>query len=351
MSETQKKVPAAALRLSVGQVEFGDNGEGAKTAPIRMVARSGQPIEHWFWGKVVHDLSGMTLHKSRIPVDYVHAPGEVLGYLNHFDTSGGDLVASGALTPFKDGDRASEVIYKARQGVPYEASINFGGDGIKVEEIAQGQVAQVNGYAFEGPGMVIRQWPLRGVAVCPYGADMHTASELSEAGEITVTCLSTKENAMETGKKPVEAAQAVVVEAGAPVEAAAVDTGATQTAEPAKVEGVEAGSQELSQGAEFLRLFGDKGGVWFAQGKTLAEAQELFVADLQAQATAKDAEIVELKTRLSALPRGAKEPVEFDAAEATPPANAKQARMRRNLPKGLADFAASIKLPEPKGQR
>ena len=338
MNETRKKVPAAALRLSIGPLEFGDNGEGAKTAPIKMVARSGQPIEHWFWGKVVHDLSGMTLHKNRVPIDYVHAPGEVLGYLNHFDTASGDLVASGALTPFSDGDRASEVIYKARQGVPYEASINFGGDGIKVEEIAQGQMAQVNGYTFEGPGMVIRQWPLRGVAVCPYGADMHTASELSEAGEITVTCLSTKEKAMEN--TPVEVAQA-----------AAVDTGTALAAEPAKVEGVEAGKGKLSQGAEFLRRFGDQGGVWFAQGKTLTEAQELYAAEMKSQLAAKDTEIADLKSRLAALPRGAIEPVEFDAAEATPPADAKQSRMRRNLPKGLADFAASIKLPQPKSQR
>jgi len=102
-------------------------------------------------------------------VDYVHAPGEVLGYLNHFDTSSGDLVASGALTPFTDGDRASEVIYKARQGVPYEASINFGGDGIKIEEVAAGQMAQVNGYTFDGPGIVVRQWPLRAWRSAPTG--------------------------------------------------------------------------------------------------------------------------------------------------------------------------------------
>jgi len=72
---------------------------------------------------------------------------------------------------------------------------------------------------------------------------------------------------MKTGNKPVEAAQPVAVEAGTPVEAAAVDTGKALTAEPAQVAGVEAGQRELSPGAEFLRLFGDQGGVWFAQAR------------------------------------------------------------------------------------
>ena len=173
------EIPASACTLVVGQFELGDNGDNAKTSPIKMVARSGQPIEHWFWGNVVHDLAGMHMHKSRIPVDYVHDAKEIIGYLNHFDSESGDLVASGALVPFKDSDRATEIIHKSKEGVPYEASINFGGDGIKVEDVPEGAVAQVNGYQFEGPGVIVREWPLRGVAVCPYGADMNTESAMA----------------------------------------------------------------------------------------------------------------------------------------------------------------------------
>ena len=65
-------VPAAALRMVVGPLELGDNGEGAKSAPLRMKARTAQPVQHWFWGRVVHDMAGMRLHKDRLPVDYVH---------------------------------------------------------------------------------------------------------------------------------------------------------------------------------------------------------------------------------------------------------------------------------------
>jgi hypothetical protein len=119
-------IPAKACILSVGEFALGDNGETAKTAPLSMVARSGKPIEHWFWGRVVHDLSGMKLHKSRLAVDYCHDDKEIIGYLNKFDSTSGDLVTSGALIPFKDSDRATEIIHKMKAGVPYEASINFG---------------------------------------------------------------------------------------------------------------------------------------------------------------------------------------------------------------------------------
>ena len=40
------RIPAGACVLAVGEFELGDNGDGAKTAPVRLVARSGKPIEH-----------------------------------------------------------------------------------------------------------------------------------------------------------------------------------------------------------------------------------------------------------------------------------------------------------------
>lgn len=211
-------IPANALCFAGGEVSIGDNGEGSKTAPVKLKARSGLPIEHWFWGKVVHDLSGMRTHKPRLTIDYAHNDAEVLGYLNHFETESGDLIASGALTPFKEDDRASEVLFKMKQGVPYEASIFFGGDGIKIEEVGEGMMQTVNGRQFDGPGVIIREWPLRGVAICPYGADQNTESAAFAKGQ-TFTAVKieqrkeenmSEETAVEAkteaeGEKPVEA--------------------------------------------------------------------------------------------------------------------------------------------------
>jgi len=193
------KIPAGACTLVVGEVELGDNGDGAKSAPVSLIARSGKPIEHAYWGRVVHDFDGMHLHKSKLTIDYVHDSKEIIGYLNKFSTETGDLVASGALVPFKDSDRATEIIHKSKAGIPYEASINFGGDGIMVQEVEQGQMAPVNGYDFEGPGIIIREWPLRGVAICPYGADMNTDSTVlsSSSKQFSATVVTTPKTTSE----------------------------------------------------------------------------------------------------------------------------------------------------------
>lgn len=62
-------------------------------------------------------------------------------------------------------------------------------------------------------------------------------------------------------------------------------------------------------GQAFLDAFGDKGGVWFAQGKSFDEANRLFMADILT-------ENEELKQRLSAATAtGETEPIEFDAEE------------------------------------
>jgi len=241
--------------LIVGEFELGDNGEGAKSAPVKLVARSGKPIEHWFWGRIVHDLAGMHLLKPRIPIDYVHDAKEVIGYLNRFDSSSGDLVTSGALVPFKDTDRATEIMHKMKQGVPYEASINFGGDGIKIQDIADGEVAEVNGARFEGPGVIVREWPLRGVAICPYGADANTESsalagnsaKTYTAAVLTAPKAKTEDTAM--NKQPVEvAAQAETPKAI--VEEKQIETVEAQPAEAPAIEEAPAAPVEVAPAVE-----------------------------------------------------------------------------------------------------
>jgi hypothetical protein len=293
MPET-KNVPRQACRM-VSEVQFGDNGAESKTAPIRLLARSGNALDHWFWGRIVHDLSGMQMHKARLPVDYCHESNEVLGYLNHFDISDGDLVASGALTPFKDGDRASEVIFKSRNGVPWEASIDWAGPA-EIEELEAGQFAEVNGRQVEGPAQIVRRWQLRGVAVCPYGADMNTESKVFSGSE-TVAINIKRSSEMAEQAEAVEVTEAVeaevteveeeTVEAEATEEAAAVEPVEQAVETPAEEAQpvVEPTEQEKlrEQGKAFVDAFGERGAVWFLEGKTFTEAQALRIDELQAE--------------------------------------------------------------------
>lgn len=365
MTHTTRKVPASALTMSVGDFVLGNNGGDAKTAPFKMVARSGQPIDHPYWGKIAHDLAGMTMHKARLPIDYAHDDAQVIGYANRFDISSGDLVATGALVPFSENDKASEVIFKARAGVPYEASINFGGPGIQIEEVAEGGLAQVNGYTFAGPGLIVRQWPLRGIAVCPYGADHRTSTELSSTAEIEVTLTAATNGATMTlsttssGEAP-KAVEPLPPEALKAVDGAPAETG-TQAPAPAPV--VDAAPQQpspeqsepvVTQPAPevaapeikpeptveptpevkpeltpepapvlvahqpYIELFGDRGAVWFLAGKPMADCVKEFLVELKTLHAATvlklEQEKTELQARLDALPRGNK-PVAFSPAE------------------------------------
>lgn len=216
-----KSIPERACMFAGGEVTVKHDPD-SKTAPVKVKARSGKPLEHWFWGRVVHDLAGMRMHKPRLALDYAHNDAEVIGYLNHFDSSSGDLMASGAIIPFTAGDRADEVLFKMGQGVPYEASIFFGGDGMKIEEVPEGASTQVNGYQFDGPGCVIREWPLRGVAVCPYGADQNTETTTMSGGKTY-----SAENVSTKGVTEMKEDQAVEVKAGE--EAKAVELAAVET--------------------------------------------------------------------------------------------------------------------------
>ena len=215
-----KAIPTSACRMASGEVEIGSNGEGAKSAPVKIKARSGGAIDHPYWGRIVHDFSGMRISKSKLPLDYNHESGEILGYANHFDFSSGDLIATGAITPWQGTDRASEVIFKMREGVPYEASIFFGGDGIKLEKVPNGKAVEVNGMEFAGPGVVVREWPLRGIAICPYGADENTQSMAFAEGK-TVSAVEWQEPKQ---KEEIMADMPVVEESKENVEVVTVET-------------------------------------------------------------------------------------------------------------------------------
>jgi hypothetical protein len=301
------EIPAAACTLVVGEFEVGDNGPDAKTAPVKLQARSGKPIEHWFWGRVVHDMAGMQLHKPRLPIDYVHDAKEVIGYLNKFEVEGGDLMTSGALVPWKDSDRATEIVHKMAAGVPYEASINFGGDGIKVQELDQGQVESVNGFEFEGPGIIVREWPLRGVAVCPYGADMNTeTSALADTNKVfrgTVMAAPKAEAKESLMSESVESSVEVAAVETEVTEQATVETEATEAVELEQVEPavevaeVEDAPEELSR-EEFTRIADEFGAEIAVQ--TVKDGGD-YNSALTAHAASLKAEVIELKAKIVEL--------------------------------------------------
>lgn len=103
---------------------------------------------------------------------------------------------------------------------------------------------------------------------------------------------------------------------------------------------------EMSAGQKFLTAFGDKGGVWFAQGKTFEEAQALYASELKAENVTLSKKVEELQTQLKAS-RGETQPVSFQAAPEKEQ-SAPQPQEVKNLGSNMAKFVAGIKFARKK---
>ena len=72
MPDETRQIPLAALKFAA-DLEMGDNGEGAKTVPIKVKARGAQAVDHWYFGRMVHDLAGMDVVGLAVTHQHPHA--------------------------------------------------------------------------------------------------------------------------------------------------------------------------------------------------------------------------------------------------------------------------------------
>lgn len=346
---SRKRVPTEALRFRAPAEFLFAAGEitPGKPIPVHIVARTDQPVDHWYWGRVVHDLAGMRLTKPTIPIDYMHDPREVLGFASKFSTEGA-LSADGALVPIRPDDRATEIATKQRAGVPYEASIDFASEsGIKIEQLAEGQVAQVNGYTLEGPAAIIREWPLRGIAICPYGVDAATSAQFSAGTPPETVVEITKGKTMpeekpqqptptEPQEKPEEKPAEPEKPAGKPEEKPAE----TSTEKPPADATSLSAADPRAEFRRFAAVFGDKAGQYYAEGKSFEDALAQFAKDQKARAD-------DLEKRLAAVERGETQKLSAGhASEEKPEEKPKQGDPAKfaALGTGTAKLAAGMKL-------
>lgn len=277
----REEYPINAMRFNA-PVEI-EQATEESPAKVKMLARSAQPIDHWFWGTIVHDNSGAKF-KDSIPLDYCHDDKEIIGFAASEDIKLDEeknLTIDGQIVTFGESDRASEVLAKSKAGVPYEASINFAGDGIKLERVKEGDSVEVNGYEFNGPGVVVREWPLRGVAVCPYGADGNTKSEFSSSDVIAVTVL--EEESIVSDEQQTSEAVENEVENTAPVEQVA-----------------ELSVDPRAELKRFAEAFGnEKAGEYYAADLSFEDAMVKFCGELKEENNRLKAEVQHLSNSSS----------------------------------------------------
>lgn len=209
----EKTIPRFSFSAPV-EMTIGDPVEN-KGSPVTLVALSGEILDRPEWGPCVQDLAGC-MHGASIAIDYRHDANELLGYIDSFDISSGRLVLKGMLVPQTTHKRVEEVISNMRTGVPYEASIYFPPwkpDEMQIENIKEGTNIDINGRTLTAPAgglTVFRRWSLRGVAICPHGADGATAAYLQKESAANVKVMvkheqeKVKEVVMPGAEKEVE---------------------------------------------------------------------------------------------------------------------------------------------------
>ena len=362
MTTITKKLRSQACQLRLATCEFSASVEqdGVRRAPIKLKASSGAVFNARWWGPLVFDYAGMQWAKDRLALDYCHHDDELVGFADQIDNQSGNLNVSGQLVSTREDDRAAEIMKLGAAGVPYEASIAFDPrNGLVIEEWQPGTSATVNGQQIAGPVTVVRQCLLRGIAVCPHGADPYTESEFSagESGEVLLEFefqLSKKEPLMPKSA-PGNSAEMNPPNAVPPVVPAA-DLRAELRAEHAAfttkygsalaAQWGPLGECELSMDsvAAYVRRLQDGQAAELAAQTT---AHTAAVAEIQTKLDAQTAAVTDLTTRLAAVQLGETKPVSTAPASAATAADAElAAKLSGRLPEGIARFAAGIKLPK-----
>ena len=175
-----REAPASAFRFNAASpVQFAARGaEQAQSKAVTLLARTGAPIDHWYWGRIVHDFAGMKA-KEVIALDWNHDPNELIGKADKLDASSGNLMAFATIESIEVGDQADKIIKRSDRGVPYEASIYFNPWDMVLEYLPEGTFTEVNGAQVEGPLVIAREWTLRRIALVSSGADSGTEASFS----------------------------------------------------------------------------------------------------------------------------------------------------------------------------
>ena len=122
------------------------------------------------WGRFVFDYSTLKF-PERVALDYIHDDGEIIGYAENFKATPESVTADATLLDESPNGRAAEIAFNLGNGVPYEASAFLDLEGTTETEVKEDAVMEVNGRELHGPFTLYSGATMRGVAVCPHGAD------------------------------------------------------------------------------------------------------------------------------------------------------------------------------------
>ncbi|MFW6120246.1 MAG: hypothetical protein ACOC80_05025 [Petrotogales bacterium] len=191
--EIPKKVPKRALWFDEPlEQTISFSGKEGEEKKGQIVGYSGQPMDHWLFGKIAVDVSGVNFGKgkNKFPVLEEHSRERKIGFSKKPITDDNKLVIDEFTV--LDNPVANEFYDNAKKGYPYQASISI--KPLKIEELSEKSEADVNGIKLKGPALIIRQSEYRETSVCTFGADSNTSvsafSDNEEFEELDIEVVS-----------------------------------------------------------------------------------------------------------------------------------------------------------------
>ena len=261
--------PADAFILDA-RLSQPDSQDEVELTKVSLTARTSDPLYHWWWGNIVHDMDGFFKHKESVNLDWNHDPNNLVGYADKQVASHENgLQLEGKLISLEPKDQADKIRLWRKSGMPLEASIYF--DEAEMEYIPQDMTTQVNGKQFDGPGVVVRKWTIRGCAICPYGYDGKTETRLSKQQfkfsirkgvDMSATAEATKTEEVKAEETPKAE------------ELSKSDNNGVTTVETKVDENKLSAEDFRKELNKFTTAFGSENGVkWFNEGVTFSDAQ------------------------------------------------------------------------------
>ena len=150
-------------------------GQPPKRATFAIVAYTGAAVRLGnFRYPIITDLSGLRAARSRIPILLDHDPTQIVGQGTvHIDSAG--VRIEGTVTG--DDGAAAKVVTHAKNGFEWQASIGASVD--RLELVAEGKTAVVNGRQVMGPHYIAREATLHETSFTAMGADGQTSAAVA----------------------------------------------------------------------------------------------------------------------------------------------------------------------------
>lgn len=182
VSVLEKKIPKKGMYFLEDhtdiQLSVGDDGKES----FAMTAYSGKILKnHWLWGDLAIDVQGIQFDKKRNPILEQHDLSRKIGVANSKPNTENNKIEFDKINLLSN-EVATEFKQNLDEGFPYQASMGL--KPLVIEELSDGQTAEVNGQKMKGPGTIFRKAQFKEASVCVFGFDENTSvSSLSDEDE------------------------------------------------------------------------------------------------------------------------------------------------------------------------